>query len=101
MVSEDGIILAPVDMGEVYREHDTEFSRDVAIEILLAALAQDPLSRFERKAKVLAAMNHPNIAIIHGLKITATNARATSEEEAYETTPMDNLDAHSSYCDPS
>ena len=78
MVSEDGIILAPVDMGKIYRKHDTEFSRDVAIEILLAALAQDPLSRFERKAKVLGAMKHPNIAMIHGLKIAASNARATS-----------------------
>jgi hypothetical protein len=37
--------------------------------------------------------------MIHGLKITATNARATSEEEAYETTPMDNLVAHSGSCD--
>ena len=38
--------------------------------------------------------------MIHGLKITATNARATSEEEAYETTPMDNLATHSGSCDP-
>jgi len=101
MVSEDGIILGLVGMGEVYREHDTNLSRDVAIEVLLAALAHDCLARFERKAKVLAAMNHPNIAIIHGLKITATNVRATIEEEAYETTPMDNLVPHSGSCDPS
>ena len=38
--------------------------------------------------------------MIHVLKITAANARATSEEEAYETTPMDNLATHSGSCDP-
>jgi hypothetical protein len=101
MVSDDGIILALVGMGEVYCEHDTNLSSDVAIEVLLAAQAQDRLSCFERKAKVLAAMNNPNTAIIHGLKITATNARATSEEEVYETTPMDNLGTHSGSSDPS
>jgi serine/threonine protein kinase len=65
-------------MGEVYRAHDKNLSRDVAIKVLPAALAQDPdrLARFEREAKVLVAMNHPNIAIIHGLENTATNARA-------------------------
>src|ERR1700692_4107958 len=57
-------------MGEVYRARDTQLDRDVAIKVLPAALAQHPdrLSRFEREAKVLAAMNHPNIAIIHGLE---------------------------------
>src|ERR1700681_2405423 len=57
-------------MGEVYRARDTKLDRDVAIKVLPAALAQHPdrLARFEREAKVLAAMNHPNIAIIHGLE---------------------------------
>src|SRR5258708_40355091 len=56
-------------MGEVYRARDTKLDRDVAIKVLPAALARDPdrLARFEREAKVLAAMNHPNIAIIHAL----------------------------------
>jgi hypothetical protein len=101
MVSDDGIILALVVIGEVYSEHDTYLSCDVAVEVLHAALGQDSLCPFERNAKVLAAMNHSNVAIIHGLKITATNTRATSEEEAYETTPMDNLVTHSGSRDPS
>ncbi len=94
-------ILTPVGMGEVYRAHETNLSRDVAIKVLPAAPAQDRLGRFECEAKVLAAMNHPNIAIIHGLKSTATNTRAISQEEVYETTPMDNLVVHSGSCDPS
>src|SRR6266446_4446436 len=66
-------ILAPIGaggMGEVYRARDTKLDRDVAVKVLPAALAQNPdrLARFEREAKVLAALNHPNIAIIHGLE---------------------------------
>src|SRR5260370_4783322 len=66
-------ILAPVGaggMGEVYRARDTKLDRDVAIKVLPSALAQHPdrLARFEREAKVLAVLNHPNIAIIHGLE---------------------------------
>jgi hypothetical protein len=101
MASDDGIILPLVGIGEVYREQDANLSCDVAIGVLLAARAPDRLARFERKANVLAAMNHPGRAILHGLKITATNARATSEEEADETTPMDNPDAPSGFCVPS
>ena len=64
------LILAPLGkggMGEVYRGMDTKLDREVAIKVLPAALAQDPerLARFEREAKVLASLNHPNIAIIH------------------------------------
>jgi len=57
-------------MGEVYRARDKKLGRDVAIKVLPATLAHDPdrLARFEREAKVLAALNHPNIAIIHGLE---------------------------------
>src|ERR1700726_2520249 len=66
-------ILAPIGaggMGEVYRAKDTKLDRDVAIKVLPQALAQDPerLARFEREAKVLAALNHPNIAQIYGLE---------------------------------
>jgi eukaryotic-like serine/threonine-protein kinase len=55
-------------MGEVYRARDTKLERDVAIKVLPAALAQHPdrLARLEREAKVLAALNHPNIAQIYG-----------------------------------
>src|SRR5437867_7769294 len=57
-------------MGEVYRARDTKLDRDVAIKILPAGLAADPerLSRFEREAKTLASLNHPNIAHIHGVE---------------------------------
>src|SRR5262245_4547940 len=57
-------------MGEVYRATDTNLGRPVAIKILPDAFAQDPerVARFAREAKTLASLNHPNIAIIHGLE---------------------------------
>jgi serine/threonine protein kinase/Tol biopolymer transport system component len=57
-------------MGEVYRARDGRLDRDVAIKILPEVFAQDPerLARFEREAKSLAALNHPNIAAIYGLE---------------------------------
>ncbi len=56
-------------MGEVYRATDTKLGREVAIKTLPSALAADTdrLARFEREAKLLAALNHPNIAVIYGL----------------------------------
>jgi eukaryotic-like serine/threonine-protein kinase len=57
-------------MGEVYRARDTRLARDVAIKILPPAFTTDParLARFEREARALAALNHPNIATIHGVE---------------------------------
>ena len=57
-------------MGEVYRARDPKLNRDVAIKVLLPAVANDPerLARFRREAQVLASLNHPNIAHIHGLE---------------------------------
>ena len=57
-------------MGEVYRARDTKLDRDVALKVLPQAFTDDPdrLDRFEREAKVLASLNHPNIAAIHGLE---------------------------------
>ncbi len=57
-------------MGEVYRATDTSLDRQVAIKVLPDAFANDAerLARFEREAKVLASLNHPNIAQIHGLE---------------------------------
>jgi Tol biopolymer transport system component len=57
-------------MGEVYRARDSKLGRDVAIKVLPEAFAHDAdrLSRFQREAKMLASLNHPNIATIHGLE---------------------------------
>jgi serine/threonine protein kinase/Tol biopolymer transport system component len=57
-------------MGEVYRARDTRLGRDVAIKILSQVFTADPerLARFEREARMLAALNHPNIAVIHGVE---------------------------------
>ena len=57
-------------MGEVYRARDTKLERDVAIKVLPDELAADPdrLARFEREAKLLASLNHPNIGAIYGIE---------------------------------
>ena len=57
-------------MGEVYRARDTKLDRDVALKVLPPAFTDDPdrLARFEREAKVLASLNHPNIGHIYGLE---------------------------------
>ena len=59
-------------MGEVWRATDTNLGRQVAIKVLPDTFAHDPerLARFEREAKTLASLSHPNIAIIHGLEKT-------------------------------
>ncbi len=57
-------------MGEVYQARDTKLDRDVALKVLPEAFTADPdrLARFEREAKVLASLNHPNLGGIHGLE---------------------------------
>jgi serine/threonine protein kinase len=69
-------VLAPIGaggMGEVYRAWDTNLDRDAAIKVLPAALAQDPerLARFKREAKVLASLNHPHLAQIYRVEVSA------------------------------
>ena len=57
-------------MGEVYRATDTRLGRDVALKLLPAAFASDPerLARFEREARLLASLNHPNVAHLYGFE---------------------------------
>ena len=57
-------------MGEVFRALDTRLGRDVAIKVLPEAFAADAdrLARFQREAKLLASLNHPHIATVHGLE---------------------------------
>ena len=64
------VALGAGGMGQVYRARDTQLDRDVALKILPPVFAADPerLARFEREAKTLAVLNHPNIASIYGLE---------------------------------
>ena len=57
-------------MGEVWRAEDTKLGREVALKVLPPEFAEDPdrMARFEREAKVLASLNHPNIATLSGLE---------------------------------
>jgi Tol biopolymer transport system component len=66
-------ILAPIGaggMGEVYRARDTNLKRDVALKVLPEAFTHDSgrMLRFQREAEVLASLNHPNIATVHGVE---------------------------------
>ena len=67
---EVGPLIGAGGMGEVYRARDAKLHRDVAIKVLLPAVANDAerLARFSREAQVLASLNHPGIAHIHGLE---------------------------------
>jgi serine/threonine protein kinase len=57
-------------MGEVYKAKDQKLGRDVAIKVLPEEFAKDAdrVARFQREAKLLASLNHPNIAAIYGLE---------------------------------
>ena len=64
-------------MGEVYRARDVRLGRDVALKTLPAAFAADAdrVGRFEREARVLATLNHPNIATIYGFEREGIGSR--------------------------
>src|SRR5262245_48422921 len=57
-------------MGEVYRARDTRLQRDIALKVLLPAMAQDParLERFTREARTVAALTHPNVVTIYSVE---------------------------------
>jgi serine/threonine-protein kinase len=69
-------------MGVVYRAHDERLDRDVAIKVLHASVAQDAdrLARFEREAKAVARLDHPNILAIHDF--------GTDEDVTYAVTEL-------------
>jgi len=71
-------LLGAGGMGEVYRAEDMTLDREVALKVLPAELSADPdrLARFEREAKVLAALNHPNIAAIYSLESAEVGTEA-------------------------
>src|SRR5918994_419481 len=73
-------------MGEVYRARDTTLDRDVALKILPDSFASDPdrLMRFEREAKTLASLNHPNIAAIYGIEDNALVMELVEGEDLSE-----------------
>jgi serine/threonine protein kinase len=62
-------------MGEVYRARDTTLDRDVALKVLPESFAgdSDRLMRFEREAKTLASLNHPNIAQVYGVESSGSS----------------------------
>ncbi len=78
-------------MGVVYRAHDTRLGRDVAIKVLPDAVARDPerLARFEREARTLAALNHPNIAAVYGVEQGALVMELVEGETLKGPLPLD------------
>ena len=68
-------LLGKGGMGEVYRAHDSKLKRDVAIKILPDEFSRDPdrVSRFQREAEALAALNHENIAAIYDIQQSGTS----------------------------
>ena len=74
-------VLGAGGMGEVYRARDTRLGREVALKILPGALGGDSerLARFDREARLLAALNHPNIVTIHSVEESGDTRFLTME----------------------
>jgi serine/threonine protein kinase len=86
-------LLGAGGMGEVYRGHDTTLGRDVAIKVLPLVFLQDRerRARFDREARLLAALNHPNIGAIYGVEVTPDGGRALILELVEGSTLADRL----------
>jgi serine/threonine protein kinase len=71
-------------LGSVYRARDTRLGRDVALKVLPEVFSRDTqrMARFEREAKVLASLNHPNITAIYGLEELGNRIRARQQRDS-------------------
>ena len=80
-------------MGEVYRARDTTLHREVALKLLRERFALDPerIARFKREARILAALNHPNIAAVYGLEETAQGGQVMVLELVEGDTLLDRI----------
>src|SRR6266567_3732330 len=92
-------IVAPIGaggMGEVYRARDSKLGRDVAIKVLPTVFAADAqyMARFEREAQVLASLNHPNIAAIHGIEQGAIVMELVEGEDLRGPVPVETAIAY-------
>ena len=77
-------LLGKGGMGEVYRAWDERLDRDVAVKVLPEEVAADPerLKRFEREAKALAALSHPNIATVFGFETVESDSDADADSDS-------------------
>src|SRR5579862_7497362 len=80
-------------MGAVYRATDTKLNRDVAIKVLPQEFRQDSsrMRRFEREARVLASLNHPNIAAIYGIEEGAIVMELVDGQSPAAPLPLDTV----------
>jgi Tol biopolymer transport system component len=80
-------------MGQVYRARDTKLNRDVAIKVLPPALANNAqyMARFEREARTLAALNHPNIATVYGVEQDALVMELVEGADLHGPLPVDDV----------